>query len=95
MILHAGYAETEAEKEVFYRESEELSKLIWQEPGVQPEGFNNFDAFARQWSHHAYAHEDGWHRERLFKPDYVIMQWRMLVAKHARGIQVRGNWAPL
>jgi carbazole 1,9a-dioxygenase terminal dioxygenase component len=95
MILHAAYAETDAEKEAFYRESEELSKLIWQEPGVQPEGFNNFDAFARQWSHHAYAHEDWWHRERLFKPDYIIMQWRMLVAKHARGIQVRGNWAPL
>jgi hypothetical protein len=95
MILHAGYAKTEAEKGAFSQEARALAPLIWQEPGIQPEGFNNFDAFARQWSHHAYAREDWWHRERLFKPDYIIMQWRMLVTKHARGIQRRGDWAPL
>lgn len=64
-------------------------------PGTEPEGCNNFDAFARYWSHHAYAKEDWWHRARLFKPDDIIMQWRMLVAKHARGIQQRGDWAAM
>ena len=62
---------------------------------LTPERFTNFDAFARRWSHHAYAKEDWWHRERLFKPDYIIMQWRMVVARHARGIQTYGNWAPV
>ncbi len=95
IILHAGYAETEADTQAFHDEAEELAPLIWQEPGKEPEGFNNFDAFARYWSHHAYAKEDWWRRERLFKPDYIIMQWRMLVAKHARGIQQRGDWAAM
>ena len=36
-----------------------------------------------------------WHRERLFKPDYIITLWRMLVSRQARGIQRRGNWAPM
>ncbi len=95
MILHAGHAKTEAEKETFYREAEALRPLIWQEPGKEPEGFTNFDAFARQGMQHAYANEDWWHRERLFKPDYILMQWRMLVARHARGIQQRGDWSPM
>jgi hypothetical protein len=95
MILHAAYARTDEEKDIFYNEAKELARLIWQEPGTEPEGFNNFDAFARKWSHHAYAKEDWWHRERLFKPDYIIMQWRMVVSKHARDIQKRGNWAPM
>jgi len=43
----------------------------------------------------SYAKEDWWRRERLFKPDYIIMQWRMLVARHVRGIQTYGNWAPV
>ncbi len=94
MILIAGHAHTEAERAAFVEEAKELSPLVWQEPGSQPEGFNNFDAFARKWSHHAYAKEDWWHRERLFKPDYIIMQWRMLVSRQARGIQTAGNWAP-
>ncbi len=95
MILQAGYARTDEEKEAFFKEAETLARLTWQEPGTTPEGFTNFDAFARRWSHHAYAKEDWWHRERLFKPDYIIMQWRMVVARHARGIQAYGNWAPV
>src|SRR5262245_7048220 len=95
MILQAGYARTDAEREAFFQEAETLARLTWQEPGTEPEGFTNFDAFARRWSHHAYAKEDWWHRERLFKPDYIIMQWRMVVARQARGIQTYGNWAPV
>ena len=32
-------------------------------------------------------------REHLFRPDYIIVRWRMLVAKRMRGIQQRGEWA--
>jgi len=95
MILQAGYARTDEEREAFFKEAETLARLTWQEPGSEPEGFTNFDAFARRWSHHAYAKEDWWHRERLFKPDYLIMQWRMVVARQARGLQTYGNWAPV
>jgi len=92
-ILQGGYAKTPEEREAFKRECREvLGPLVWNEPGKEPAGFNNFDSFGRKWTHHAYAKEDWWHRERLFKPDYIIMQWRMLVAKHARAIQTWGNW---
>ena len=92
-ILQAGHATTEKERSDFKKEAKEvLGPMVWTEPGVEPEGFNNFDAFGRKWIHHAYAKEDWWHRERLFKPDYIIMEWRKIVAKHARGIQKRGDW---
>ena len=42
MILHAGSARTAAEKEAFYTQAEALTTLIWQEPGAEPEGFNQF-----------------------------------------------------
>src|SRR5262249_37457593 len=58
MILQAGYARTDEEREAFFKEAETLARLTWQEPGTEPEGFTNFDAFARRWSHHAYAKED-------------------------------------
>jgi hypothetical protein len=42
---------------------------------------------------HVYANEDWFNRERLYRPDYIIVRWRMVVAKHMRGIQKRGNFA--
>jgi carbazole 1,9a-dioxygenase terminal dioxygenase component len=93
IILQAGHASTDEERAAFKKEATEvLGPLVWTEPGVEPEGFNNLDAFGRKWLQHAYGKEDWWHRERLFKPDYIIMEWRKLVAKHARGIQKRGDW---
>ena len=93
VIVQAARAKSDEEREAFKKEATEvLGPLVWTEPGQEPEGFNNFDAFGRKWLHHVYAKEDWWDRERLFKPDYIIMAWRKLVARHARGIQKRGDW---
>ena len=102
-IAHATRAESDEEIEKFHQECEQIfGPAVWQDPGTQTEptgdgpnwGFNNFDAFGREQSHHAYQYEDYWHRERLFRPDYIIVQWRMLVSKRMRGRQEWGDWAP-
>lgn len=79
----------------------ELGPMVWKKDtgqggrvGDGPDwGFNNFDAWGREHMHHVYQYEDYWHRERLFKPDYIVVQWRMLVSKRMRGQQQRGDWA--
>ena len=38
-----------------------------------------------------YAEEDGWNRERLYRPDVVVTEWRKLASRHNRGIQSRGS----
>jgi len=94
-ILQGGEGATAEQREEFLREHEEyLSEAIFRPDGMQPEGFNNFDPFGRQEINQSYMREDWWHRERMYKPDYAIIQWRTLVAKHARGIQKWGNWQP-
>ncbi|MGE0519626.1 MAG: Rieske 2Fe-2S domain-containing protein [Candidatus Binatia bacterium] len=95
MITQAYAPTDEADEARFHDECENvLGPLIWQPPGVQPEGFNNYDAFIREQVYHAYKHEGFWQRERLYKPDYIVVQWRMLVSKYLRGIQRRtGDWA--
>ena len=37
--------------------------------------------------HPFYAEQDGWARERLYRPDVVITHWRKFVDQYARGIQ--------
>ncbi|MBT8445563.1 MAG: Rieske 2Fe-2S domain-containing protein [Gammaproteobacteria bacterium] len=79
----------------------ELGPLVWRKDEGQGGtvgdghewGFNNFDAWGREQMHHVYQYEDYWHREKLFKPDYIVVQWRMLVSKRMRGMQQRGDWA--
>ncbi len=102
MITQSKYVETEAEAKAFPKECDDIfGPLVWQRPDGQTDpmgdgptwGFNNFDAFGREQIHHSYEYENWWNRERLFKPDYIIVRWRMLVDTHARGIQKRGNWA--
>jgi carbazole 1,9a-dioxygenase terminal dioxygenase component len=53
------------------------------------EDFNSDDVLAREAMEHFYAHEDGWHRERLYRPDLIITEWRKLASIHNRGIQHR------
>ena len=102
MITQSKYCETEEEERQFHEECETMfGPLVWKEPAGQTAypgdgptwGFNNFDAFGREQLEHVYAEEDFWNRERLYKPDYIIVRWRMLVNKHMRGIQKRGNFA--
>jgi carbazole 1,9a-dioxygenase len=51
--------------------------------------FNNDDVLAREAMQRFYAEEDGWHRERLYRPDVIITEWRKLASLHNRGIQRR------
>ena len=48
---------------------------------------------AREQIERFYAEEDGWHRERLYRPDLIITEWRKLASVHNRGIQ-RPRTAP-
>jgi carbazole 1,9a-dioxygenase terminal dioxygenase component len=100
---HATHAETQEEADKFHETCQQIvNPFVWQNPSSQTDkagdgpnwGFTNFDAFGREQMHHAYQYEDFWHKERLFRPDYIITQWRMLVAKRMRGIQRWGEWAP-
>ena len=107
IITQSKYCETEEEERAFHEECENwLGPLVWKQPDGQTDypgdgptwGFNNFDSFGREQLEHVYAKEDWWQEERLYRPDYIIVRWRMLVAKHMRGIQKRGalkrgNWA--
>ncbi len=54
-------------------------------PAVQ--GFTTDDVFAREGMEKFYAEEDGWYRERLYRPDVEITMWRKFASEHARGIQ--------
>lgn len=49
--------------------------------------FNNDDVLAREAMEVFYTHEDGWDRERLFRPDLVLIEWRNLASTSNRGIQ--------
>ena len=102
MICCAKEVHSAEEEAEFHKVCEEIAgPMVWRGPDNQTEpvgdgmdwGFNNFDAFGREQIHHAYQYEDYWHKEHLFRPDYIIVRWRMLVAKRMRGIQKRGEWA--
>ncbi len=104
MITQSRYCSTEEEERQFHEDcATSLGPLVWKEPADQTAypgdgptwGFNNFDQFGRAHLEHVYAKEDFWNRERLTKADYIIVRWRMLVHKNLRGIQTRGNWAPI
>jgi carbazole 1,9a-dioxygenase terminal dioxygenase component len=51
--------------------------------------FNNDDVVAREAMEVFYTQEDGWARERLFRPDLILVEWRRLASSHNRGIQKR------
>lgn len=71
------------ERERFAREVD----TYWREMVV--DRFNDEDVFAREAMERFYAEEDGWNRERLYRPDVVVTEWRKLASKHNRGIQTR------
>ena len=45
------------------------------------------NAFAREWLEEAYTDGEGWSKERLYKPDMCLVEWRKLASRHNRGIQ--------
>jgi phenylpropionate dioxygenase-like ring-hydroxylating dioxygenase large terminal subunit len=45
------------------------------------------DARVLRLMHPFYAEQDGWAKERLYRPDIVITTWRKFVSENARGIQ--------
>jgi carbazole 1,9a-dioxygenase terminal dioxygenase component len=58
---------------------------FWAE--VMWRGFNDQDVAAREALEDAYTDGEGWTRERLYRPDTCIIEWRKLASKHNRGIQ--------
>jgi carbazole 1,9a-dioxygenase len=53
--------------------------------------FNMDDVVAREAMERFYAEEGGWQRERLYRPDIIITEWRKLASAHNRGIQRRAE----
>src|SRR5204863_7405002 len=62
---------------------------VWRDLVI--DGFNNDDVLAREAMDRFYADEGGWERERLYRPDVIITEWRKLACAHHRGIQRRGS----
>lgn len=56
-------------------------------------GFNDQDLFAREWLEEAYTEGEAWTRERLYKPDMCLVEWRKLASRANRGIQRRPGTA--
>lgn len=74
---------SETERAQFFREV----TAVWKDLVVHK--FNHDDVTAREAMERFYAEEDGWNRERLFRPDVVLTEWRKLASRHNRGIQRR------
>lgn len=49
------------------------------------------DSFMNEIIHPFYEEQDGWVKERMFRPDVVITAWRKLIDEHARGIQEKSS----
>ena len=50
-------------------------------------GFNDQDVSAREALEDAYTEGEGWTKERLYRPDMCIIEWRKIASKYNRGIQ--------
>ncbi len=84
IMTWATRVQNDEQREAF----EDEVRRVWRH--ALPNEFNHDDVFAREAMADFYSNEDGWYRERLFGPDVVITQWRILASKHARGVQRRG-----
>ena len=67
------------------REHQDKAHNYWKD--VLWRGFNDQDLFAREWLEEAYTEGEGWSRERLYKPDMCLVEWRKLASRFNRGIQ--------
>jgi carbazole 1,9a-dioxygenase terminal dioxygenase component len=78
-------ATSDAERDAFFAEFDDGLK------NMVVNHFNNDDVVAREAMEKFYSDEDGWNRERLFRPDLVLVEWRNLASRHNRGIQRRSQ----
>jgi carbazole 1,9a-dioxygenase len=85
MVMLGKRVQSPAEAEQFYEEFDPF----WMELIVN--GFNNEDVAVREAGEQFYAKEGGWYRERLYRPDLIITEWRKLASAHNRGIQRRSD----
>ena len=67
------------------REHQDQAHNYWKD--VLWRGFNDQDLFAREWLEEAYTEGEAWSRERLYKPDMCLVEWRKLASRFNRGIQ--------
>jgi carbazole 1,9a-dioxygenase terminal dioxygenase component len=72
---------SEAEAAAFYAEID----ARWRDLVVNQ--FNNDDVAAREGMEEFYGELGGWEKERLFRPDILITEWRKLAHAHGRTIQ--------
>jgi len=90
VMLYAQEVASDADEEEWRVFMGKLFPGVWStDPMV--EGFQNFDGFVREQSHHPYNREDWFDRARHYRPDVLITEWRRFVEQHARDIQRRGR----
>jgi carbazole 1,9a-dioxygenase terminal dioxygenase component len=68
-------------------EHREKAHVYWK--NILWRGFNDQDLFAREWLEEAYTEGEGWTKERLYKPDMCLVEWRKVASRWNRGIQRR------
>ena len=55
------------------------------------DNFLSQDIAARESTQHFYRHDRAWLEEVLVEEDFMLMEWRRLASKHARGVQKPSN----
>ena len=59
--------------------------LRWRRYAI--EDFLSQDIRARESTQHFYRHDRAWFEEVLVEEDFMLMEWRKLASRHARGVQ--------
>jgi carbazole 1,9a-dioxygenase len=84
-VTWGRHVASDSEASDFYREIDDYWKAL------VVDKFNSDDVISREAMQRFYEEEDGWRRERLYRPDLIITEWRKLASTHNRGIQRRNS----
>ncbi len=76
---------TDAERQQFKSDF----ALRWKRYAIDT--FLSQDIMARESSQHFYKHDRAWIEEVLVEEDFMLMEWRKLASRHARGLQKPSN----
>lgn len=79
-MMTFSYSSEEEKAEIIDRYENYLKEMVFY-------GFNDDDVWAREAMQPFYENDVGFDEEQLCEMDAVIVAWRKMVAKHARGIQ--------